>query len=63
MLPAPVNALYVGARLLLVAGFAKALRVVPLVLASKRLGLDVINFNSGCDQADCSAVTTQRFGI
>lgn len=31
MLPAPMNALYVGARLLLVARFAKALGVVPLI--------------------------------
>lgn len=46
--------------LLLAPGFAKALRVVPIIQTAKRFGVDVIDFDSRSNKTASSAMTAQR---
>lgn len=61
--PAATDALHVVACFVLVACFAKALRVFPSVFTTERLGLDVIDVNGWGYKAVFRAVTAKWLGI
>ena len=59
----PIDPPNVLACLIPVARLAKTLGVIPGIVTTQRLWLDVIDFNGWRDETTCSTVSAQRFGI